>query len=299
MNQLQTLATATFLLLSSGVMAEGTYGVVNVSVADARTEPDFAAGMATQWLMGTTLQILQHQDWYYVEGPEGYKGWVEPRAIVLMPDKDYVHWEAKTKIIITGLYTQAFEEPSPQSQPVSDLVALNSLIYEGDTGDFYHVSYPDGRQGFVLKNRSQDYTEWLASRIHTPEMICRQARKLLGIPYSWGGTSVKAMDCSGFTKTVYGMQGITLFRDASQQIANGKDVALTADYGELRPADLLFFGHKDDDGTFHIRHVAIYLGDLLFIHASGYIRISSLDPESPLYDEVNTRELILARRVLN
>jgi cell wall-associated NlpC family hydrolase len=299
MNQLQTLSMVTLLLLSGGVTAEGTYGVVNVSVADARTEPDFAAGMATQWLMGTALRILEQADWYYVEGPEGYRGWVEARAIVAMPDEDYAQWEAKPKIIITGLYTQAFAEPSLQGQAVSDLVALNRLVYEGNAGAFYRVVYPDGREGFVHKSLAQGDTEWIVSRNPTPEKICVEARRLVGIPYSWGGTSVKAMDCSGFTKTVYGMEGITLFRDASQQIANGKAVDFTSGYGELRPADLLFFGETEDDGTLHIRHVAIYLGDLLFIHASGYIRISSLDPDSPLYDEVNTRELILARRILN
>jgi cell wall-associated NlpC family hydrolase len=123
--------------------------------------------------------------------------------------------------------------------------------------------------------------------------------ELKGIPYSWGGTSVKGMDCSGYTKTVFLKNGIILRRDASQQAQTGIPVDISSGYGQLRPGDLMFFGKKATDETSErIRHVAIYIGNKEFIHASGYIKINSLDPNQPNYDEGNTREFVRASRVI-
>jgi len=126
----------------------------------------------------------------------------------------------------------------------------------------------------------------------TEESIVQKALELKGIPYSWGGTSVKAMDCSGFTKTVYLKHGIVLRRDASQQAKTGTLIDISNGYDNLRPGDLLFFGKK------RVRHVAIYLGNKEFIHCAGYVHISSLDPKQPHYDEGNTTELLSARRII-
>jgi cell wall-associated NlpC family hydrolase len=100
------------------------------------------------------------------------------------------------------------------------------------------------------------------------------------------------MDCSGFTKTVLLMNGIVLLRDASQQAKTGTEIDISAGYDNLKKGDLMFFGKNG-----RIRHVAIYLGNEEFIHASGYVRISSLDPAKPNYDEHNTKEFVKASRI--
>ena len=173
------------------------------------------------------------------------------------------------------------------------------LKLEADNGRFYKVSYPDGRIAYVLKSQSKPYEEWLASVRLTEESILEKALTLKGIPYTWGGTSVKGMDCSGFTKTVMLMHGIILMRDASQQVKTGIPVDISNGYENLRPGDLMFFGKKAQDGKKErIRHVAFYKGDKEFIHASGYIRINSLDSTKANYDELNTREFVRASRVI-
>ena len=47
-----------------------------------------------------------------------------------------------------------------------------------------------------------------------------------------------------------------------------------------------------------VTHVGIYLGDKLFIQSSQRVKISSFDPDSPLFDEHHSRSLLFARRVL-
>ena len=275
------------------------YGVVTISVADARLGTDFNMEMGTQFLLGMPVKVLQHQGWWQVEGAEGYASWIEPRAFVRMNKEDFNRWTNAKKVIFTGDYGFAYETPDEHKQRVSDLVFGNLLKWEGESGRFFQVSYPDGRKGYVLKSQATLFDYWKSSCRLTEESIVQTALLLKGIPYVWGGTSEKGMDCSGFSKTVFLKNGVILLRNASQQAQTGIPVDISKGYDNLRPGDLMFFGKKaTGDTAERIRHVAIYIGNKEFIQASGYIRISSLDPDKPNYDAYNTREFVRASRII-
>jgi cell wall-associated NlpC family hydrolase len=88
-------------------------------------------------------------------------------------------------------------------------------------------------------------------------------------------------------------------RNASQQAKTGIPIDISQGYDNLCPGDLMFFGKQATaEKRERVRHVAIYLGNKEFIHAAGYVRINSLDPASPIYDEHNTREFIRAARII-
>jgi len=275
------------------------YGVINISVADGRKEGKFEAEMGTQLLLGMPVQIIQHNGWWQIKSPEGYVVWIEPKAFVRMNKDTFNRWISAKKIIFTDEYGFAYETPDENKQRSSDLVFGDLLKLEGESGRFFQVSYPDGRKAYVLKTQAALFDQWQSSRKLTEESIIQAALTLKGIPYTWGGTSVKGMDCSGFSKTVFLKNGIILERDASQQAQTGIPVDIGKGYDRLRPGDLMFFGKKaTSDSGEHIRHVAIYLGNKEFIQASGYIRISSLDPGKSNYDSLNTREFVRASRII-
>jgi cell wall-associated NlpC family hydrolase len=81
------------------------------------------------------------------------------------------------------------------------------------------------------------------------------AKKFIGTPYVYGGSSPGGFDCSGFTSYVYRHFGVALPRTSYSQIGAGTRVAR----GSLRPGDLVFF-----DG---LGHVGLYIGNGRFIHA--------------------------------
>ena len=104
------------------------------------------------------------------------------------------------------------------------------------------------------------------------------ARRMMGSPYFWGGTSTKMTDCSGLSKISYFSNGVILMRDAWQQALTGKKIAAD-DWRQARTGDLLFFGTRSG----RVTHVAIYLDNGKYIHCSGRVKINSVDPEADDY----------------
>lgn len=78
--------------------------------------------------------------------------------------------------------------------------------------------------------------------------------------YRWGGCLGPNYDCSGLVQHAFSSVGIWLPRDAYQQEAFTRSVALS----DLEPGDLIFFGPPA-----RATHVAIYLGNQAYIHSSG------------------------------
>jgi len=286
-------------LLPDTALGEKVYGVINLSVADIRERASFSSGMATQALLGTPIRIWQKEGWYRIQTPDGYLGWSQAANFQAMTKEEFNNWIDTPKIIFTDYFGFSYSKPDKDSQTISDLSMGNILKYEGEKGKFYIASYPDGKKAYILKSQCELYDKWFPSLKLTGKSIVKKAFTMMGIPYVWGGTSVKGMDCSGFTKMMFFMYGVILTRDASQQVNTGIPVDIKNGYQNLKEGDLLFFGKVDEKtGKERIRHVGFYIGNNEFIHASGYIRISSLDPQKDNYDELNATEFVRASRII-
>lgn len=288
------------MLLPDPVLGDRQFAIVRLSVANIRSQPAHSAELATQALLGTVLKVYKKEDyWYLVQTPDNYLAWVDASGIQRGDKEMADKWIDADKIIFTADYGFANAAPKPDVERVSDLVAGDLLLLLGQETGYYQVGFPDGRSAYIPMESAQPFAEWLAVTKPDAAKIIRDARRYIGLPYLWGGTSGKNFDCSGFTKTVYFLNGVILARDASQQVYTGQAVDTNNGFDLLEPADLLFFGKAATDSTRErITHVGLYLGDTEFIHASGLVKINSLDPARANFNQHRYDTYIRARRVL-
>jgi gamma-D-glutamyl-L-lysine dipeptidyl-peptidase len=276
-----------------------TFGVVSVSVGNIRSTPTDLAELASQVLLGTPLKILKKAGrWYNVQTPDDYRGWMDD-GFVLMDKEQFDEWTGKKKVIVTTEFGFTFRSEEKKEGVVSDVVIGSLLALKGITVANYEVEYPDGRVGFVPKESAEPYDTWVKLANATPEGVVVTAQRFMGIPYLWGGTSAKGFDCSGFTKTVFFLNGLLLPRDASQQAQVGEPVKAGEDFENLKTGDLLFFGKKQPAGKkAKVKHVGLYLGNKKFINASGDVRVNSLNPTDTEYAKHRRETFLGARRII-
>ncbi len=287
-------------LLPDKAPGDEIWGIIYNSAGTLRAEPRYGAELVSQALLGMPVRILEQQGgWRRVQTPDRYIGWMNG-SVKPMTDVQRQQYLKLPKVIITSLHTRSFADTRKEALPVTDLVAGDMLVVQSTKGGFYQVQYPDGREAFVKKTDAMKVSDWLKKNRLTGERIVHTAKQLTGIPYLWGGTSVKGMDCSGFTRQVYFMHGVILARDASQQVCYGRLIDEAGDFSEALPGDLVFFGTKAtvENPKERVVHVGIYIGDRRFIHASDYIRINSFNPADPLYDAFNTKRYLRTKRII-
>jgi peptidoglycan endopeptidase LytE len=95
---------------------------------------------------------------------------------------------------------------------------------------------------------------------HERNLFVRVVKTFLGVPYRYGGTSLKGLDCSAFVKRVYEIVDVSLPRTAREQSQAGKWIKRA----DLQDGDLVFFRTRRVND-----HVGIYIGNNQFVHLSS------------------------------
>ena len=313
-----------FNCLASAQEAGKKWAVVEFSANFMREAPDYAAELGNQALMGTVVEVLDKTGyWVKIKSPEPYTAWVNEIGLVAMDENDLQEYLESPKCICTADYTHIYEEPSEDSRIVSDFVLgdVVRILYSARTGHggrgegravvkrkFAGVVLPSGKTGYVPAKDVAVFHKWAGDRKDRAsdkdgfrKDLLETGYRFLGVPYMWGGTSIKNVDCSGFSRSVYFANGVLLPRNASQQARVGEDERIfnengDVDWSGLLPGDLLFWGKAATDSTKEkATHVGIYIGEGKFIHSAQVVRVNSLDSSAPdFYD----RRPIRARRVV-
>lgn len=149
-----------------------------------------------------------------------------------------------------GLYKVQFGNFSSLQETRERAELLQAV---GVIDEFYIVSPNE----FAAARREQYGDAYLR------EELVKTARRFIGVPYLWGGTSSESgFDCSGLAMAVYQLNGLDLPRVSYEQFETGTPVEKSS----LEKGDLVFFSTA---GTSKISHVGIYAGGGKFIHAPG------------------------------
>ena len=235
-------------------------GICIVTVAPIRAENSDKAEIVTQMLFGESADVL-----------EVNKNWTK----IKMHYDGYEGW-MDTKQIKT-----VSEEELAQRK--------TNVITE----DFSSVIMKDGRT-LLSMGSEVEFPVVSSRRSHElRESIVLTAKEFINIPYLWGGKSFFGVDCSGFTQLVFKVNNVKLPRDAYQQAEVGEALTFVE---EAKPGDLAFF--ENSEGK--IIHVGIMLENQKIIHASGKVRIDSLDSTGIFNQELNkhTHKLRFLKSIL-
>jgi len=291
----------TVLLPEENAELDGRFfGWANFSTIQIRKEPRYSAELTTQARMGTPVRILKREGgWLLIQNADGYLGYTTAGSVKSATRDEFNRWVDAKKLIWLDAFGSIYSEPSENSAPISDLTAGNVTVWKNKetSGDFYRVETPDGRLGWIRKSGAMEWSAWLdANKELSAERLIATAKRFLGTPYVWGGTSAKGVDCSGLTSLSFYLNGFNILRDVSLLQGEGVEIDLTQGRSALKPGDLLIFGAKRADGSTYYRHVAIYLGDDRFIHSATSVRVNSLNPDAPDFDAYNASQLIKAVR---
>lgn len=212
--------------------------------------------MVTQLLFGEHFEVLQtDKSWCLINTAyEGYECWIDKKQFLQVSSQFYK--KLNSVPTYSGDVLQIIS--NPKENHVFPLV-LGSVLPLFTAGECFLDKEKYIYDGQVINNPKDDKSK-----------LVETAFLYLNSPYLWGGRTPLGIDCSGFTQMVYKLNGIALPRDAYQQAEKGITLSFVE---EAEPGDLAFF--DNDEGR--IIHTGIMLEGQKIIHASGKVRIDTLD----------------------
>lgn len=251
------------------------YGLCTNSVVAVRKTTSATSELITQLVFGDAYKILKtspDKKWAYIENSfDNYKGWIQMNSVYKTSENYYSNYQKNNHPVVADKI--AYVDFKGKKIPVT-LGSTLPFFKEG--------KIKLGDQTAQYQGTTQDI-----SKKHSKSQIIQTAKKLLKIPYLWGGKGKKGYDCSGFCQMVFKTNGYMLPRDSYQQAEKGKKVSLA----DCKTGDLVFFQRKPqhvENGR--VVHVGIVLENtdnkIKVIHAAGMVRINRLDKTGLYRDDL-------------
>ena len=256
------------------------------------------SAISDEGLYGMPLFILEEcGEWYKVRTHYSYEGYVAKADVIFKETLGL-------QMVVDCQCVDVLNVPKVQGVPFISLTKGCLIeVTEEITGGYRKVVLLDGREGYLpakyltqkifptdafaaegtaaddrgfkayLSNLLDTYFE--GSEENFRDAVIRTAMTYQGTQYRWGGKSPLGIDCSGMTSMSYMLNGVLTYRDA--RVVEGypvKEISREA----MQKGDLLYFAG----------HIALYLGDGLYIHStartgSNGIDINSFNPEDTNY----------------
>lgn len=247
----------------------------------------------TQALYGDEVSILKSSgnwdriaihDQYVAYQKEGYPGWV-PKSHVAKVTEDYSDCAIA---IVNSKLAPLYNETNKQVFMNISYSTILPVVKEDAT--FYHVQTPANGVKLLKKTDAKSFAKYADVPKPSAKTIVDEAKRYLGLPYLWAGTSSYGYDCSGILYAVFRNHGIIMPRDSFYQATKGKTVAKK----NLQAGDVVYFAYNSGSGK--VYHIGLYIGNGQMLHApnaSSKIRIE------PLNQGVYLKNYAGARRYLD
>jgi len=256
-------------------------GIIILSLVPLRVSDSERSEMGSQLLFGERVEITEMRDrWLFVRNlSDNYTGWVDRKMIqILTPDEEIRLANAQFYCVNVPLSVCAKTTSNEKM-----FLPGGSLIPVFINGQFSFRG-----EEYQLKSTDLGFSEKVNG-----ERLIQFATQYLNAPYLWGGKSLMGIDCSGFVQIIYAMCNIQLPRDASVQVDCGKVIDFLS---ETQAGDLAFFENAEGK----ITHVGMLLNSHQLIHASGWVKIETIDSQGIISAQTGeyTHTLRVIRRLI-
>ena len=239
-------------------------GICCVPVSSLRKETAHRSEIVTQVRFGEYIEILNNPEngWVSVSCCyDGYMGYMSESHFEALENLTIPLPE---NILVQNITSQITYDGAPMHIPLASNLNLPQEFISK-----HNISYPD-------KNKTIHDAPIIES------LIKELSNQYLNTTYLWGGRSIFGIDCSGFAQSVFKFLNVPLLRDASLQATQGTDVGFLQ---EVICGDLAFFDNEEGKVT----HVGIMLNPQEIIHASGKVRIDSIDSKGIINRDTGKR----------
>lgn len=281
--------------------------VVTHNVVKMHAAPHGDSEQVSQTTLGHT--VLLHSlpapelTWVQVQTDDGYEGWVRATQIrALREDEEYPLPGSAYRV--NALWCFVRETPDPNAPHLTIAPMASRLEGYEWQGDWLRVRLPNNKEGWVsvqdiaprwvtvtrvgaLRVEGEVISQGIVAEPYTvpragwQNALVYTAKRLLGVPYLWGGCSPFGLDCSGFVQLVYQMCGLVIPRDANPQAAFERTVEVSL--SEAQSGDLVFFAGGGDPHHRTITHVGMIVEGEHFIHSAGGVGVSVTRLDDPYY----------------
>jgi len=259
-------------------------GVVLKSVENMHSAASETADVVSQAVIGTPVKILkaernaQGEEWFRIETPDTYQGWMKGSSLRAYAPGEKAYGTSGQTFEVTSLFALVYAVDNVTKHKPLAMAPVGALLEVGNWGERWcEITLPCGTKAWIQKGdglvREPGFKR---PRLSTEEMVTL-AKRFLGLPYYWGGTSPLGFDCSGFVQLVYRLSGIQILRDADIQFEKSGLAEVAPGFEDK--GDLVFFGKAKG----RITHVGMMVNREEFINATTHekpvVQISKLkDP---------------------
>jgi gamma-D-glutamyl-L-lysine dipeptidyl-peptidase len=216
-------------------------------------KPTFGMPLSSELCYGTEVEVLDEEGkWVFTRQKDGYLGWAY-KAYLAEGDVSQA-----THLVLAPSY-ELRAQPDAESEILTRVVSGTGIAVEETNDEWAKVAA--NKTGWIPTTLLRAISDIPESVDEKRKTILEDSKRMIGVPYLWGGTSGNGIDCSGFVRLLHQWVGVEIPRDADMQHATARPVEPPFEVG-----DLLFF--REGGSERKITHVGINLGGWTMMHAS-------------------------------
>ncbi|MCB7480072.1 C40 family peptidase [Christiangramia sediminis] len=248
------------------------YGICHLSIVPLRAAASHESEMTSQLLYGEHFKVLEERaQWSRIRNAfDDFEAWIDKKQYKKIEESEY--------------YSLDEDDIQLSSDLIEYITDENGLLMPVALGSVLNFTE---RFGHRFEG------ERAKTSISTKENLINTAALYLNSPHILGGRSPFGIDCSGFTQTVYKLNGYKIHRNAAEQSKQGEALSFIE---ESEPGDLAFF--DDQEGV--INHVGLMMKDNYIIHVDGKVRIDRIDHSGIFNAELkkHTHKLRVIKKII-